>query len=303
MKMHILLPRLISNSNIYHGEPPSPSSSTLTHFHLFPNLPTELRYRIWRLAIQPRVLEPSLDFPNGEQTPEFSRRRPPPALFSTTHESRLICLDEYLVHEFREKPFYIHPDLDTLFLALNNRIAESLSYTEPFYSWLISHISTLALEIAFDQASDSISSSIFYTPVPLNLDDPLLPFTPTRTQNMWIYSLAAPSATIYLTFHLAPARPKHRPTPPHSPSYPIHSYCPPSNCPNPFANKYADRTRIMEHEDEIRTNVPWSKLLPKPKSLPDPMAIKRRLLMERRLKIEKRVVNNVSYMSHKVLRE
>ncbi|KAK6595713.1 hypothetical protein H4I96_10032 [Botrytis cinerea] len=63
--MHNLLPRLYSSSDIHQGDCDSPSSHTLTHFHLFPSLPTELRYKIWRLAILPRVLEPSLDFPNG----------------------------------------------------------------------------------------------------------------------------------------------------------------------------------------------------------------------------------------------
>ncbi|KAI9641381.1 hypothetical protein NHQ30_010183 [Ciborinia camelliae] len=172
-----------------------------------------------------------------------------------------------------------------MFFSINNGIPEYLAWTEPFYRWLISQVSTLALEIAFEPLSNPNLSSGYGAQSPFyHYSNSLVPFTPTREQNMWIYSLAHPSKTVYLTFQVSPTRSSNRPTfHPHSPSfYP----------PDPLVNKYADRTSIMEYEDEIGTNVPWSKLLPKPKFLPDPTAIIRREQMAKRLEAEKKFMKN-----------
>ncbi|KAF7926977.1 uncharacterized protein EAE98_006361 [Botrytis deweyae] len=300
--MHKLLPRLYSSSDIQQGDHDDPSSPTLTQFHLFPRIPTELRYKIWHLAILPRVLEPSLDFPNDEQKAQYPRRRPPPALFFTTQESRLICLDEYIVQTLRNKPFYIHRRLDTLFLPISNRISEDLSRTEPFYGWLISQISTLALEISVDPALLNLRpSSKSFRVLP-----PRAAIIPSLDGYMWMYSLTSPSTILYLTFQLSPARPRPRSTPPpQSPSSLEPLYSPSSPIDQYYAdiNQYADRTIITEYEEDCETNMPWSKLLPKPKLVPDPMAITRRQQMALRLESERMVTKNVSYRTHKVIRE
>ncbi|TGO15874.1 hypothetical protein BPAE_0535g00020 [Botrytis paeoniae] len=300
--MHKLLPRLYSSSDIQEGDHDDPSSPTLAQFHLFPSIPTELRYKIWHLAILPRVLEPSLDFPNDEQKAQYPRRRPPPALFFTTQESRLICLDEYIVQTLRKKPFYIHHCLDTLFLPISNRISEDLSRTEPFYCWLISQISTLALEISIDPALlNSRPSSKSFRVLP-----PRPAIIPSLDVYMWIYSLTSPSTVLYLTFQLSSARPRPRSTaPPRSPSSlePLCSQSSPIDQYYADINQYADRTIIAEYEEDCEKNMPWSKLLPKPKLVPDPMAITRRQQMALRLESERMVTKNVSYRTHKVLRE
>ncbi|KAF7929038.1 hypothetical protein EAE99_004782 [Botrytis elliptica] len=300
--MHKLLPRLYSSSDIQQGDHDDPSSPKLTQFHLFPRIPTELRYKIWHLAILPRVLEPSLDFPNDEQKAQYPRRRPPPALFFTTQESRLICLDEYIVQTLRNKPFYIHRRLDTLFLPISNRISEDLSRTEPFYGWLISQISTLALEISVDPALLNLRpSSKSFRVLP-----PRAAIIPSLDGYMWMYSLTSPSTILYLTFQLSPARPRPRSTPPpQSPSSLEPLYSPSSPIDQYYAdiNQYADRTIITEYEEDCETNMPWSKLLPKPKLVPDPMAITRRQQMALRLESERMVTKNVSYRTHKVIRE
>ncbi|KAK6597373.1 hypothetical protein H4I95_09644 [Botrytis cinerea] len=300
--MHNLLPRLYSSSDIHQGDCDSPPSHTLTHFHLFPSLPTELRYKIWRLAILPRVLEPSLDFPNDEQEAQYPRRRPPPALFFTTQESRTICLDEYIVHTLRNTPFYIHRGLDTLFLPISNRMSKDLSYSEPFYCWLISQISTLALEISIDPALLNFRpSSKSFRVLP-----PRAAIIPSLDGYMWIYSLTSPSTILYLTFQLKSARPRPRSTPPPQSTSSRESPCSPSSPIGQYytnINQYADRTIIAEYEEDCETNMPWSKLLPKPKLVPDPMAIIRRQQMALRLESEGMVTKNVSYRTHKVLRE
>ncbi|KAF7888939.1 hypothetical protein EAF00_009239 [Botryotinia globosa] len=300
--MHNLLPRLYSSSDIHQGDHDDPFSPTLTQFHLFPSIPTELRYKIWHLAILPRVLEPSLDFPNDEQEAQYPRRRPPPALLFTTQESRLICLDEYVVQTFRNRPFYIHRCLDTLFLPISNRMSEDLLRTEPFYGWLLSQISTLALEISIDPALlNSRRSSKSFRVLP-----PRAAIIPSLDGYMWMYSLTSPSTILYLTFQLSSARPRPRSTPPPQSSSSLGLPCSPSSPIDQYyanINQYADRTIIAEYEEDCETTMPWSKLLPKPKLVPDPMAITRRQQMALRLESERMVMNNVSYRTHKVLRE
>ncbi|KAF5871391.1 uncharacterized protein Bfra_007907 [Botrytis fragariae] len=300
--MHKLLPRLYSSSDIQQGDHDDPSSPTITQFHLFPSIPTELRYKIWHLAILPRVLEPSLDFPNDEQKAQYPRRRPPPALFFTTHESRLICLDEYIVQTFRNKPFYIHHCLDTLFLPISNRISKDLSRSEPFYCWLISQISTLALEISIDPALLNLRpSSKSFRVLP-----PRAAIIPSLDGYLWMYSLTSPSTILYLTFQLSSARPRPRSTPPPQSPSSLEPLCSPSSPIDQYyadINQYADRTIITEYKEDCETNMPWSKLLPKPKLVPDPMAIIRRQQMALRLESERMVTKNVSYRTHKVLRE
>ncbi|TVY88940.1 hypothetical protein LAWI1_G004631 [Lachnellula willkommii] len=72
--------------------PPEDAPSKLTEFHLFPNLPTELRLKIWGIILStPRVLHM-----RRNERVEHSRRiaesfasdEPPPAALHACHESR-----------------------------------------------------------------------------------------------------------------------------------------------------------------------------------------------------------------------
>jgi len=98
----------------------------LTTFPIFPSLPTEIRLKIWQHALPIRVLQLAIDFPfpiltetdtSSDYHFEFSLSPTPvsplPALFSTCHESRSVCLAQYI-------PFacsYLHPSLDTLYIS------------------------------------------------------------------------------------------------------------------------------------------------------------------------------------------
>jgi hypothetical protein len=107
----------------------------LTTFPMFPSLPTELRLKIWQHALPIRVLQLAIDFPfpilaeadsSSDYRFQFSPDRyhfefslsptpvsPLPTLFSTCHESRSVCLAQYI-------PFacsYLHPLLDTLYIS------------------------------------------------------------------------------------------------------------------------------------------------------------------------------------------
>jgi len=108
--------------------------SELTSFHLFSSLPSELRRKIWHLALPSRLIEASLDFQNEEwgccYTPPESGtedRRQLPVLFAVNIESREFCLEQYV-------PFanaYIHPKLDLLYISWQN---SDLSFPRPrFY--------------------------------------------------------------------------------------------------------------------------------------------------------------------------
>lgn len=117
----------------------SSPTETEQEFLLFPQLPAELRLKIWRHALPERVIEASLRF-EGKSAPSSqvqlltatdgtwscahsakpdhaSKTRPDPrclpALFRVNLESRDLCLREYV----KLSRSYIHPRLDFLYIS------------------------------------------------------------------------------------------------------------------------------------------------------------------------------------------
>jgi hypothetical protein len=112
-----------------------------TAFHSFSLLPAELRLKIWRLSFPERIVELALDeasplLMKPQQDASIRHPRPrveyadmpikdaTPSLFSVCHESRAICLAEYVSCGST----YLHPRLDTLYInaraygALGNQL-------------------------------------------------------------------------------------------------------------------------------------------------------------------------------------
>ncbi|KAH6706274.1 hypothetical protein BKA61DRAFT_137022 [Leptodontidium sp. MPI-SDFR-AT-0119] len=109
-------------SNTELSNPHSPTVTSVACFSLFPQLPAELRLKIWHCAIPARVLQVGTDIPNPflrkfvSSTTESSLYPIPvthPALFYACHDSRAVCLEEYLPFGYS----YIHPTLDTLYIS------------------------------------------------------------------------------------------------------------------------------------------------------------------------------------------
>jgi hypothetical protein len=109
-------------------------SSSECRFHLFPTLPVEIRLKIWRLTLPPRVVEVQLHVPS-ESDPAISEMsldlRPLahpslPVIFHVCQESRDEALSIYRPcsgstfaspHAF---PYNLyHPVLDTLFIPIS----------------------------------------------------------------------------------------------------------------------------------------------------------------------------------------
>ncbi|KAH9211850.1 hypothetical protein DL95DRAFT_392160 [Leptodontidium sp. 2 PMI_412] len=104
------------------SNPHSPTVTSVACFSLFPQLPAELRLKIWHYAIPARVLQVGTDIPYPflrkfvSSTTESSLYPIPvtqPALFYACHDSRAVCLEEYLPFGYS----YIHPTLDTLYIS------------------------------------------------------------------------------------------------------------------------------------------------------------------------------------------
>ncbi|KAM3073518.1 hypothetical protein ACMFMG_004588 [Clarireedia jacksonii] len=108
-------------------------------FHLFPNLPVELRCVVWHYAIVPRLIEPYLDIP-ADFSRLTTRRRPPPALLSTTRESRRIFLTQYHPFPIRNTQIYIHPSLDTL--TISSFITDAHTHSS-IMSWPLHQLSSI----------------------------------------------------------------------------------------------------------------------------------------------------------------
>ena len=109
-------------------------SSPECHFGLFPTLPVEIRLKIWRLTLPPRVVEVQLHVPN-ECDPAISdinldlrplARSSLPVIFHVCQESRDEALSIYRPcsgstfaspHSFPNNLY--HPLLDTLFIPIS----------------------------------------------------------------------------------------------------------------------------------------------------------------------------------------
>jgi hypothetical protein len=99
---------------------------TSPHFHCFPNLPSELRLKIWALAIpDPRSIEISCErdvIPPGTRryAKSFKSNIGPPALLHACRESRFEGLLTYKPHfttAFSTNCIYVDFDRDTIHLS------------------------------------------------------------------------------------------------------------------------------------------------------------------------------------------
>ncbi|PVH83460.1 hypothetical protein DL98DRAFT_412676 [Cadophora sp. DSE1049] len=84
-------------------------------FTVFPNLPSELRIKIWQQACYPRTV--TLTYTSS--TSSFTSSTPPPTLLSVTHESRDEALRIYTLSfgtTSQSPRTYFNPLLDTLYL-------------------------------------------------------------------------------------------------------------------------------------------------------------------------------------------
>lgn len=61
-------------------------TSTMTSFHYFPLLPPELRVHIWKLSVQPRVVDIYIN--SKEEDPPIHSSTQPPAILQACHEAR-----------------------------------------------------------------------------------------------------------------------------------------------------------------------------------------------------------------------
>lgn len=89
----------------------------LSSFHLFSQLPTEVRLEIFRLSLEPRSLQLGVDggvpFPYPKLAVSLPVPVSTPSLFSVCHQSRKLCLSEYVPFGYT----YIHTQLDTLYIC------------------------------------------------------------------------------------------------------------------------------------------------------------------------------------------
>jgi hypothetical protein len=101
----------------------------LQEFTLFPQLPTELRIKIWKMSILPRiVLRHQRDTQTNHRSAVLFTPCIPP-LLQASQEARQIGLENYQVVNARRwnldgntnkrlGPIYFHPELDTLLCAV-----------------------------------------------------------------------------------------------------------------------------------------------------------------------------------------
>jgi hypothetical protein len=101
-----------------------PQRITMYTFHLFPNLPKEMRLKIYENTFEPRILQLGVDegvpFPpeleplGATKGPTKQLRTHLPSLFSVCKESRDHC--KFIFTAFG--PTFIHPKLDILYISL-----------------------------------------------------------------------------------------------------------------------------------------------------------------------------------------
>jgi len=152
----------------------------LAHFHLFPNLPPELRLQIWELALpRSRVLKVSVDIFDASKIALLGPYSPIPSILHICHESRSLALSKlrlgfgpspYLsspsipVSGFsgeNNNEFYWNPELDTI-------------YFPPSASWTNGNLSSyLSLSTSSSLPKNYINAGIApitkHLALPLNL--------------------------------------------------------------------------------------------------------------------------------------
>jgi 2EXR family len=113
-----------------------PQTPSLKTFYLFSNLPSELRVKIWRFSLQPRLIDVRLKsafHPNGKPMPSPPEelalpqpyKAPLPTTFHVCHESRTEVKELY--HVVGDK--YYYPDRSLLFrLAMDRDFAEMVRF-------------------------------------------------------------------------------------------------------------------------------------------------------------------------------
>ncbi|KAG4433989.1 hypothetical protein IFR05_010538 [Cadophora sp. M221] len=111
-----------NNAALSNPHSPTTSATSAASFSLFPQLPAELRLKIWCHAVPARVLQVGTDIPYPflrkfvSSTTESSLYPIPvtqPAIFYTCRDSRAVCLQAYIPFGYS----YIHPTLDTLYIS------------------------------------------------------------------------------------------------------------------------------------------------------------------------------------------
>jgi hypothetical protein len=133
----------------------------LSSCHLFPKLPTEVRLEIYSLSLEPRILQLGIDggvpFPFLKRIASLPVRVATPSLFSVCHESRQLCLSEYV-------PFgntYIHPQLDTVYIC--RRVAEALNSNAeltPDHTGLLIYCIAMFNRVAIDYDIDDLPATV-----------------------------------------------------------------------------------------------------------------------------------------------
>ncbi|KAE9369828.1 hypothetical protein N431DRAFT_493562 [Stipitochalara longipes BDJ] len=96
------------------------ASQVLDHFHLFPNLPIELRQKIWNHVMTPQIIT-------------WNRRQPVPAVFHTSFESRQLWLKHHKVEQWRSTVF----DRETFFIDHSSDIMFFESVIPGLKSWIL----------------------------------------------------------------------------------------------------------------------------------------------------------------------
>jgi hypothetical protein len=112
-------------------QPFPPEKKSTSEFHLLPKLPIELRQKIWRLTVRPRII-PVLQIPRDPVSnlsfwqslpnpvkPFAYTTQPPPIILSICHESRTEGLEIYrlVFNDKLKHPLYFSPSLDTIYLT------------------------------------------------------------------------------------------------------------------------------------------------------------------------------------------
>jgi hypothetical protein len=96
--------------------------SSADSFHRFSSLPAELRLKVWKNAMPARMLQVGIDFPfptlflppaDSQEQYLWAVPCSQPVLFSVCHESRSVCLLEYIPFAYT----YLHPSLDSLYIS------------------------------------------------------------------------------------------------------------------------------------------------------------------------------------------
>lgn len=124
--------------------------TSLTEFHLFPNLPGELRLKIWHIAIRnPRVVNISCRkgvdrrFEIRRYAEAFLSTTPPPAPINICRESRFEALSVYKQYfQTKHAPNYIYLAFDQDTIRCSDNILEHFGRVEA------ESIQTLVLDIA-----------------------------------------------------------------------------------------------------------------------------------------------------------